>query len=167
MNKPIPSSKPKTASGSGSGSGAGSSSNPKTAPADGGLGDWLSAPGPPKSSSEGASKPRALPRLEDAEASSAKTRTAPDDDEIQPAKKQKTGTGLEAALSAAKGEVAPNTLERTKAAWKDFKKDADDEVEEELEKYKKGKERYTDRVAFLGRVGRREWEVEQDGKKKR
>lgn len=125
-----------------------------------GLGDWLAGPTslPPK-----ASAARKLPRLDDLE----KTRKAEDEaDEIKPAKKQKVGTGLEAVLSKAKGEAGPNTLEKTKEAWKDFKKD-DQEVTDELETYKKDKNRYTDKVAFLDRSNKREWEVEQAGKKQR
>lgn len=76
-------------------------------------------------------------------------------------------TGLEAVLSAVKGGKGDSgVLMGTRRAWDDFKK-KDEEVEEELEKYKKDKDRYTERVAFLQRSDVREWEYEQAGKRRR
>ncbi len=123
---------------------------------DSGLGDWLKPSTVPKGTI------KKVPRLEEVESK----RAAEEADEIQPVKKQKLGTGLEGILNAAKGEQKSNTLDKTKESWKEFKKD-DKEVEEELEAYKKDKNRYTDKVSFLERASVREWEVEQAGKKKR
>jgi len=75
-------------------------------------------------------------------------------------------TGLEAVLSAVRGPKRDGVLDKTRDVWRDFK-DKDEKVVEELETYKKDKNRYTDKVAFLQRADVREWEVEQEGKKGR
>jgi hypothetical protein len=69
-------------------------------------------------------------------------------------------------LGALKGEKAPGVLDRTREAWAGFK-DADGDVKDELDAYKKDKNRYTDKVAFLERTDRREWEADMARKKRR
>ena len=128
---------------------------------DGGLGAWLNS-----SSKSDTNTKRALPRLEEATKRSAEA--AENEDREGALKRQKkVGTGLEAVLDKARGiDNTPNTLERTKDKWREFKKN-DGEVAEELEAYKKDKNRYTERMSFLERSSHREWEVEQAGKKSR
>lgn len=75
-------------------------------------------------------------------------------------------TGLEAALNIVRGPKKDSVLSKTKEVWQDFK-DKDEEVVDELEKYKKDKNRYTDKVAFLERSDVREWEYEQQSKRRR
>lgn len=129
----------------------------QTAPkaADSSFENWLNQPAPSKPSVN-------IPRLGDVEKEEETKRSA---DEAPPQKKQKLGTGLEAVLQAARGDNTPNTLDKTKESWRDYKKDK--EVAQELDSYKKDKDRYTDKVAFLERSSHREWEVEQAGKKRR
>ncbi|KAI0562176.1 Bucentaur [Gracilaria domingensis] len=81
-----------------------------------------------------------------------------------PPETQAAATGLEAVLGLVRGKKPPTVLDGTRKQWDQFKKD--DNVNEELETYKKGKERYTDRMAFLARSDVREWEFEQKGKRK-
>ena len=136
--------------------------------ADSGLGNWLQSERPKKRIS--------LPRLDEAAEKSARERDEADEarrkaeEEARMSsfkKRVNLGTGLEAVLKAAKGgDNGPNTLDRTKQNWKDFKK-TDAAIEEELEAHKKDKSRYTDRVEFLKRTEMREWEVEQAGKRSR
>lgn len=75
-------------------------------------------------------------------------------------------TGLEAVLDAVKDEKKAGVLTKTREVWKDFKS-KDEEVEAELEAYKKDKNRYTDRVAFLERSDVRQWDYEQASKRTR
>lgn len=138
---------------------------------DGGLGAWLT---PPSTKNASGFKP---PRLDEAAKESARASAAvaaatvaaevAEMDGKNRTKRAKLGTGLEAVLQAARnGDVRPTTLDRTKENWREFKK-GDADVTEELEAYKKDKNRYTDKVAFLDRSSQREWEVEQAGKKTR
>lgn len=73
-------------------------------------------------------------------------------------------TGLEAALYVIRGNKVSTMIDGTRDKWTDFKNK--DEVKDELETYKKGKQRYTDRMAFLARSNVREWEFEQKSKRK-
>lgn len=75
-------------------------------------------------------------------------------------------TGLEAVLNAVKGAKKEGVLTETREVWDDFKS-KDEEVEAELEAYKKDKGRYTDRVAFLEKSDVRQWEYEQANKRTR
>ncbi len=137
-------------------------------PASNDLGAWLQDDQPKKRV--------ALPRLDEAAEKSAREKEEADqrrreeEEEANMSKRKKNtkvGTGLEAVLKAAKGgDDGPNTLDRTKEHWKEFKK-TDAAIEEELEAHKKDKNRYTDRVQFLQRTEIREWEVEQAGKRSR
>jgi hypothetical protein len=81
-------------------------------------------------------------------------------------KGKRTMIGLEKVLSSIKNDKAPGVLDRTRDAWSTFKK-TDVEVAEELEVYKKDKNRYTDKVAFLERAEVRAWQADMDRKKKR
>lgn len=75
-------------------------------------------------------------------------------------------TGLEAVLNAVKGAKKEGVLTKTREVWNDFKS-KDEEVEAELEAYKKDKDRYTGRVAFLAKSDVRQWEYEQANKRTR
>lgn len=79
---------------------------------------------------------------------------------------KKVGTGLEGVLGMVKGDKGQGVLDKTREAWKEFK-DRDEAVNEELDAYKKDKNRYTDKVAFLERTDRREWEADMARKKTR
>jgi Bucentaur or craniofacial development len=81
-------------------------------------------------------------------------------------KKKKGGTGLEDILSAIKGPKQAGVLDRTREAWTGLKA-SDADVAEELNAYKKDKNRYTDKVAFLERTDKREWEADMERKRKR
>ena len=144
------------------GSSGSSSQKRKSDDGTSGLGAWLNTPAPQKTQAH------SVPRLEEVEkkVDEEKEAEAKAEAEDQPAKKQKLGTGLEAILNAAKGGNAPNTLDKSKESWTEYKKEEKD-VAEELDSYKKDKNRYTDKVAFLERSNIREWEYEQSGKKRR
>lgn len=77
---------------------------------------------------------------------------------------RKAGTGLEGVLGLVKGEKGPGVLDKTRDAWKGFK-DRDGKVADELDAYKKDKNRFTDKVAFLERTDHREWEADMARKK--
>lgn len=139
--------------------------------ADAGLAGWLGASAVRPSSAAGTTK--GVPRLGDIE---EKVRT--EEGELGAAEGaggtgkgakagNAAGTGLEAVLGAVKGVKGPGVLDRTRDAWKEFKEEADGDVVDELEVYKKDKNRYTDKVAFLQRTDVREWEVEQEKKRTR
>lgn len=81
-------------------------------------------------------------------------------------KKELKKTGLEGVLGAIKGEKQASVMERSRKAWNDVK-GKDEEIADELDAYKKDKNRYTDRVAFLERTDRREWEVDLSRKRGR
>ncbi|CAN8068800.1 unnamed protein product [Agarophyton chilense] len=118
------------------------------------ISSWFQKP-VPKSS-----KPFKVRMLQDLETEQTKqnpTETPPET--------QIPGTGLEAVLDLVRGKKQTTVLDGTRKQWSQFKKDED--VKEELESYKKGKERYTGRMAFLARSDVREWEFEQSGKRKR
>lgn len=119
-----------------------------TAATDAGLAAWL-APQPTKK------KEFKITRLADLEKEAKREAPLP---------KKKGRTGLEGVLDVVRGKT-DTVITKTKEQWKDFKKD--DEINEELDKYKKDKNRYTDKVAFLQRSDVREWEYEQRGKKRR
>lgn len=82
------------------------------------------------------------------------------------AKSRSTKTGLERALSLVRGIGPDSLIDKTRTKWQDYKSDVV-EVKDELEHHKKDKNRYTEKVAFLERSDVREWQFEQQGKKKR
>lgn len=92
-----------------------------------------------------------------------RARAAAEREEKQMRRKRRE-TGLEGILRRVKGEKNGGMLEKSKEVWTEFK-EGDEKVEQELEKYKKDKDRYTDRIAFLERADRKEWEWEQTGKR--
>jgi len=69
--------------------------------------------------------------------------------------------GIVADLASRKASL----LDRSKSDWKEFKEL--NKLQDELEAHKKDKNRFTDRVAFLDRVDVREWEAEQERKRRR
>lgn len=75
-------------------------------------------------------------------------------------------TGLENVLQALKGGKGERVIDKTRESWTSFK-ERDAEVAQELEAYKKDKNRYTDKVAFLDRTDVREWEADMARKRKR
>jgi Bucentaur or craniofacial development len=81
-------------------------------------------------------------------------------------RKRKGGTGLEGLLSSIKGTKQASVLDRTRDAWSGLKAN-DAEVADELDAYKKDKNRYTDKVAFLDRTDKREWEADMERKRRR
>lgn len=119
-----------------------------------GLQHWLSKPST-------APKPTfKIPRLQDLEKDADQQQTTQ-----RPKVSQEALTGLDAVLSLVRGKKSATVLDGTRQKWTEFKKD--DHVREELETYKKGKHRYTDRMAFLARTDVREWQYEQRGKRRR
>ncbi|CDF77583.1 unnamed protein product [Chondrus crispus] len=134
---------------------------PKEPATDPSLMGWLSQPQKPASSQ--LFKVKLLGELEE----EAKTREAKEAaDEVASKAGPSRATGLEAALNIVRGPRKETVLTKTKDVWSEFK-GKDDKVVDELEKYKKDKNRYTDKVAFLKRSDVREWEYEQQGKRKR
>lgn len=78
---------------------------------------------------------------------------------------RKRATGLEDALKIIRGEKDSSVLGNTRQSWQQFK--CKDGIREELDNYKKDKNRFTDKVAFLERSDLRQWEHEQQGRKSR
>lgn len=78
---------------------------------------------------------------------------------------RKRSTGLEDALNLIRGEKTSSVLNNTRQSWQKFK--CRDGVRDELDDYKKDKNRFTDRMAFLERSDMKEWKYEQQGRKSR
>jgi hypothetical protein len=144
-----------------------------TAPQDKALAGWL---GSGKQSSGGKTEHKEVSAPDDAAAVAAGDPIAKvvrledvvsKPESLEDGKRPKVqGTGLEQVLSAIKGDKGPGVLDKTRNAWSTFKRD-DVEVADELEAYKKDKNRYTDKVAFLDRTELREWEADMERKRRR
>lgn len=116
---------------------------------------------------------RSIPKLAELEAKAAEAEKSSRPEMID----RKTSTsGLEQILSHVRasnntgsfgsaGFGKSSMLDTSRESWHQFKKD--DIIKEELDDYKKGKKRYTDRAAFLARADLREWQFEQRGRKSR
>lgn len=130
---------------------------------DSSLASWLGAGSGAGSGGGGSSAvPAKVVRLEDVIAGG---KEAEAEAEKSAAKEvRKPGTGLEGVLGMVKGDKGAGVLDKTRDAWKGFK-ERDGEVANELDAYKKDKNRYTDKVAFLERTDRREWEADMARKK--
>lgn len=134
---------------------------PQAAATDPGLMGWLSQP----AQKPVAARPFKVKLLGELEAE-AKARNVQEAATSVDKASAPRATGLEAALSIVRGPKKDGVLTKTKEVWSDFK-GKDEEVEDELEKYKKDKNRYTDKVAFLERSDVRQWEYEQESKRRR
>lgn len=147
---------------------ASSESKPATkatqAAADTGLMGWLAKPEPKATAAKGFK----VKRLDDLEKEAKEQQEADAAAAVELVKQAnpERKTGLEAVLSAVRGSKKEGVLDKTREEWKDLK-GQDEELNHELEAYKKDKNRYTDKVAFLERSDVREWEYEQAGKRRR
>jgi Bucentaur or craniofacial development len=144
---------PKTRAGGGGGVRSGAGVDPM-------LAGWLDGGGPGNK----VTVPAKIVRLEELNVG-AKDGCEADMGTSGKGQKKAVMTGLEGVLGAIRGERAPNVLDRTRETWAGFK-EGDAEVAEELDAYKKDKNRYTDKIAFLERTDRREWEADMDRKKR-
>jgi len=68
--------------------------------------------------------------------------------------------GLGSVLSKIGKKNKMGTLEKSKMDWESFKKK--EGIEEDLKIHNKGKQGYTERMAFLNRADQREYEIERD-----
>lgn len=125
-----------------------------SAPDQSGLQKWLNQPAKPPSSTF------QIRRLEDLEKDQVETTNS-----NTPRVPEQELSGLHAVLNLVRGKKSATVLDGTRQKWTEFKKD--EQIREELETYKKGKNRYTDRMEFLARSDVREWQYEQRGKRKR
>lgn len=116
---------------------------------------------------------RSIPKLAELEAKAAEAEKSSRPEKID---RKASTSGLEQILSHVRasnnvgsfGSAAfgkSSMLDTSRESWHQFKKD--DDIKEELDGYKKGKKRYTDRAAFLARADLREWQFEQRGRKSR
>lgn len=126
------------------------------------LAGWLAAPSVRKSESLTATQSRALPTSSDTAAPCG----AKNERETSVGVQQKSSSGLESVLQTIKENKAERVIDKTRKNWAEFK-DKDSDIAEELEAYKKDKNRYTDRVAFLQRTDVREWEADMARKRTR
>jgi hypothetical protein len=69
--------------------------------------------------------------------------------------------GLDAVLASLQQAKKVTVLDKSRADWKDFKKQ-DDAVEEELEMHKRSGDQYLDKQAFLQAADLRAYERERD-----
>lgn len=161
---PPPRKAPARAGGGGGGGRGGGAPRGGGSGVDAAMAGWLGG-GAVKGAADGAAPPRVV-RLEEVEAAGAAAAAAEAAAAAAAAKRPPAKTGLEGVLGAIRGEKAPSVLARTREAWGEFK-EGDAEVTEELDAYKKDKNRYTDKVAFLERTDRREWEADMARKSRR
>lgn len=134
---------------------------PTAAATDPGLMGWLGG-----MQSPAPAKPFKVKRLDQLEREAKERERAEREAGDVKVEKKSRQTGLEAVLDIVRGPKKDGALDKTREVWSEFK-EKDEEVENELESYKKDKDRYTDKVAFLERTDVREWEYEQSGKRKR
>lgn len=117
-----------------------------------------------KSHTERENKEIKVVRLEELEARAEAEERAQDEQKHRNEIQKKTG--LEDVVASIRGERSQAILDKSKKTWSEFK-GSDADVRDELDAYKKDKNRYTDRVAFLDRADRREWENDMARKRKR
>ncbi|CAL1544820.1 unnamed protein product [Lymnaea stagnalis] len=75
-------------------------------------------------------------------------------------KRPATGGGLGSVLNKINKKNKMGTLEKSKIDWDSFKRK--EGIEEDLKIHNKGKQGYTERVAFLNRTDQRQYEIERD-----
>lgn len=132
-----------------------------------GLTGWLGTSATPKPTEVKQTHGFKVRRLEDLEADAAAEAEAQRKDASSNAQSQakRPRSGLEDVLDIVRGGPKSQVMHATREKWTEYKKD--EAVDDELETYKRGKDRYTDKVAFLARSDVREWEFEQKGRKGR
>lgn len=116
---------------------------------------------------------RSIPKLAELEAKAAEAEKTSKTESVS---RKASTSGLEQILSQVRASNnntsfgstvvgKSSMLDTSRESWHQFKKD--DIIREELDGYKKGRKRYTDRAAFLARTDLREWQFEQSGRKSR
>ena len=87
--------------------------------------------------------------------------TAPGDAKAEQHKRNKAG--LDAVLASLQATKKVSVLDKSRHDWAGYKKD-NENVDEELEAYKKSGGKYLDKVNFLQRAELREYETERNAR---
>ena len=82
---------------------------------------------------------------------------------IEKSKQSEKKKGLDYVLQLLDRKRKLNIIDKSKLDWKEYKRDHK-QVQEELNAYTKGGERYTERQDFLKRTEMREYEIERDNR---